>query len=77
MKRPKIRELLHDASAAHCDLNIFYAIIALTENGLLSSNHESGVRRINTICKAESQKALRRHDKARAKIEARALTGEK
>ena len=53
-----------EAAEAHSDLNIFYAIKALMENSLVTSNCHAAEARIIKICDAESAKCLRRFDAA-------------
>jgi hypothetical protein len=64
----KSRALVKEASQAHCDLNIFYAVIAILEGGTLSAERHDAVRRIITICKSESAKCLTKFDRTTAKI---------
>jgi len=63
-RKQTIKQLLDDATTAHCDLNMFYAIIALAENSLISAEHEVATGRIIKICLGEAQKALARLDEA-------------
>ena len=64
----KIRDLVRDASQAHCDLNILYGVIALLEGGTMSAKTYKSVQRIISICKIESGRCLTRYDRATAKI---------
>lgn len=52
------------ASKAHSDLHIAYAVIAMMESGLLSSNRNAFSFRVIEACKREAQKCLREYDKA-------------
>lgn len=60
---------VQDAAKAHTDLNVFYAVIAIMEGGLLSSDSYGDAHRIVTICKSAGGKALARFDKARARAQ--------
>lgn len=65
MPRPKtLKDRMHEASRAHCDLNIFYGVIALLEGGTISADADADKERIIAICRSASAKCLRRHDDA-------------
>jgi len=57
-------KLMGQAAEAHSDLNMFHAVMALMESGLLSSDCNTAAERIIKICQAESAKCLRRFDAA-------------
>ena len=52
---------------AHCDFNIFEAIVAILEGGTVSASVQPDGFRIIHICQAAQSKCLRRMDRARAK----------
>lgn len=58
-----------EAAKARCDLNIFYAVIAILEGGTLSSDTHADASAIIQRCKTASQKALRRYDRHLGEIE--------
>lgn len=62
-KKPSQRDHIVLAGQAHSDLNIFYAAIALMENGLLHAPSHRGAERIIRICKCESAKRLAEYDR--------------
>lgn len=57
------------ANEAHTDLNIYHAIIALLEGGLMSSDDLATQQRIITTCKNAGHRALQRMDAALAKVD--------
>lgn len=63
------RDMIREASLAHCDLNILYGVIALLEGGTISSDRHVAVQRIIKICKTESARCLVRYDRTVAQIE--------
>ena len=78
VKRTTSVDLAKAAARAHCDLNIFYAVIALMEGSFVSSECFGAEARIVAICKAEAQKCLHRYDRALARLPAAQLaSGEK
>lgn len=52
------------AAKAHTDLNIFHAVIALMEGGLLSAECQTAEFEIVARCKREAGKYLDRYDTA-------------
>lgn len=56
------------AAVAHSDLNTLYGVIALLEGGTISAECYSEVEKIIALCRAGSQKALRRYDRHLAAI---------
>ena len=63
MGNTDLAESVKAASVAHCDLNIFYAVIAILEGGTISSDSDKDAQRIIEICRSASQKALRKYDR--------------
>lgn len=63
MNRRKSVDHVAEAAKARCDLNGFYAIIALCEGGLFSGNCNRATGDIVLRCKREAGKALRRYDR--------------
>lgn len=55
-----------DAAVALSDLNIFYAVIALMDGGLIHAPSHASAARIIKICKEEGRRCLGRFDRARA-----------
>lgn len=66
--KSKRQQALEEAAAAHTDLNIFAAVIAMMENSLLSVACQQREFQIIRICKSEQEKCLRRYDAAIAKL---------
>lgn len=67
-KKKTQQQLVEDAAKAYSGLNVFYAVIALMESSLVSSNCFSTESRIVTICKAEGTRCLKRYDRALAAL---------
>lgn len=59
------------AARAMSDLHMFAAIAVLCESSLITVDHQPAYFRINRICRDEQQKALRRYDRAIAKVKDR------
>lgn len=56
-----------EAAHAHSTLNVFGAVVALLEGGLIYDGSGTGARtaaKIIAICNAEGQRQLKRYDKA-------------
>ena len=64
----KSRDDIIAASNALSDLNLFYSIIALCENGLLRAPSQGAALRIIKIVKAEVGKRFKDYDRASANI---------
>lgn len=62
-KHPAVR-----AAAAHTDLSLFAAVVALLEHSIQSSAREDASRKIIAIAEAEQQRCLRRYDRALAEL---------
>ena len=62
-------EHIKDAAEAHSDLNTLYAIIALCEGGLFSSQSYAVETRIREACLKASGRCLDRYDRAVAAAE--------
>lgn len=62
------------AAGALSNLNMFAAIAALTENGLIRVESERAASRIRKIAEEEQQRMLRRYDRAAALAAAKAPT---
>jgi hypothetical protein len=68
-KAKTVAELIKSAAEASSDLNTFYIIISVVENGHLHFPSYAGGERIIKICHSESQKRLREYDRLVAQIE--------
>jgi hypothetical protein len=55
---------------AHCNLNIFAAIAAILEAGVIYGGENSAAKKILAICAKEQQRQLQLQDKAVAAIAA-------
>jgi hypothetical protein len=69
MPNEAVKELIERAARAHSNLNIFAAVAALLEGGVIyplypSGSASSAAQRIVRICNAEGQKQLRIYDAA-------------
>lgn len=58
------------AMNAHCNLNIFAAIAAILEAGVIYGGGNAAVKKILAICAKEQQRQLQLQDKAVAAITA-------
>lgn len=67
-RRITTEDLAQQMCRAHSDLNGFYAVIALMENGLMTTDSHADQIAIIERCKSAAQKCLRRHDVAREKL---------
>lgn len=67
-KKPTDKDRIKTATHALMDLNAFYAIIAICEGGCFHAPSRAATQRIINICRAESSKRLRDHDRAMAAI---------
>lgn len=67
--RKSVERLLAEHRNAHTNLNIFYAIIAICEGGCFY-NEPPAVQRIIAICKAESDRQLKKMDRAGDRLRA-------
>lgn len=70
MNRDKLLAKTEEAAKALCDLNGFYAIIAICEGGFFTGNCCRATSDIVKRCPAEAGKALRRYDRLCAAIAA-------
>jgi len=61
--RVKLIDHAEAAGRARCDLNIFYAVIAILEGGTLTAHADADAQAIIKRCRQASQKALRRYDR--------------
>ena len=69
-RKPKSRkEIADEAAEAYSDLNVFYCVIGLLENGTVRHRSYRAAERIITICKNEGQKRLEDYDRAIAALE--------
>lgn len=58
------------AAEAQCNLNTFYAVIGVLENGTIRGEHsQPAAQRIIKICKEQAQRELDRYDRQLAAIE--------
>jgi predicted GH43/DUF377 family glycosyl hydrolase len=71
-KSPKM--LAEEISRATSNINVLCGVIAVLEGGALYSDSYGAADRIIAICKAESERCLKRRDKAEAQFVA--LTSE-
>jgi len=69
-KKRTVDTELQAACRAHNNLNIFAAVIALMESGLLYSESYPMADRLVQLCKKEQQKCLKLYDAARARASA-------
>lgn len=65
-KKKSRKDQIDDAADALKDLNMFYAIIALCEGGLISSDYNAETQRIIGLCGLASARALETFDQCRA-----------
>ena len=70
-KKKTAEAVAKEASRAHCNLNVFHGIVALLEGGVIYSESYGAADRIIKICKAESQRCLKRYDRALTALKAR------
>lgn len=63
-------DTIRETAKAMSDLNMFYAIIALCESSLISSQYNPACQQIIKICKAQAQRCLRKYDAGSAKLDA-------
>ena len=63
-KRPTHKDYIGGAARAMSDINILYAIIALSEGSFLHSESHGAAQRIVKICRAEAGRRLKHYDAA-------------
>lgn len=63
----QLREHIREANAAHTDLNIFAAVVALLEGGLVSSGAQPDDFKIIKLAQQAQARCLRRYDDAMAR----------
>lgn len=61
-------KLTKAAMDAHCNLNIFAAIVAILEGGTIYGGENAAAKKIIAICQAEQQRQLKLQDKAIAAL---------
>jgi hypothetical protein len=59
-------DFVKEAANALSDLNIFYAVIALMDGGLVHSPSHAAAARIVKLCRSEGGRCLKRYDHAKA-----------
>lgn len=59
-------DFVKEAAVALSDLNIFYAVIALMDGGLVHAPSHAAAARIIKLCQSEAVRCLNRYDHAKA-----------
>lgn len=59
-------DFVKEAAVALSDINIFYAVIALMDGGLVHAPSHATAARIVKLCRSEGGRCLKRYDHAKA-----------
>mgnify|MGYP003393084587 FL=1 len=64
----KTIDLAREAAEAHSNLNLWGAVIALLESGLIYGGRDEAAHEIISLCKTEQQAELKIYDESLAKL---------